>query len=285
MNIPTQALLLGTAQDAGVPQAGCPCDRCLRTHADPTQRRLAVALGLVDHSSRQCWLIDATPDFRKQLHQLQYSGDDDAPYPLAGILLTHAHIGHYTGLIHLSREAWSPRDLPLYASRRMGDFLRANAPWSQLIDQRNVELHTLAPGQPLALGAHLRVTPLLVPHRGEWSDTFAFLVQGPQRTLFYCPDIDSWSTWDRDLSALLNEVDVALLDGCFFSADELPGRNIEEIPHPLVTETVSRVAGCRSEVCFIHLNHTNPLHEEGPARDWLRTRGLSVGTRGQRWNL
>ena len=216
---------------------------------------------------------------------MQHSSDGHNPYPLAGILLTHAHIGHYTGLIHLSREAWDARDLPLYASQRMGDFLRANAPWSQLVEQRNVQLHTLTPDQPLVLGDRLRVTPLSVPHRGEWSDTVAFLIEGPQRTLFYCPDIDSWSAWARDVRALLNEVDVALLDGSFFSADELPHRNLDDIPHPLVIETVQRATGCRSEVHFIHLNHTNPLHDAGPARAWLRAQGMDVGVRGQRWAL
>ncbi len=132
-----EAILLGTAQDGGLPQAGCYCVRCAAARANPALRQWAACLGLVDYSTRQSWLIDATPDFREQLDALHRIAPD---CPLAGIILTHAHTGHYAGLIHLGREAWGTRDMPVYASPRMADFLRRNAPWSQLVALGNVEL-------------------------------------------------------------------------------------------------------------------------------------------------
>jgi pyrroloquinoline quinone biosynthesis protein B len=278
----TEAILLGTAQDGGLPQAGCTCDHCRAAQADPALRRLVVCLALVDHAARQSWIIDATPDFRKQVHALQ----ELAPNcPLAGIALTHAHVGHYAGLIHLGREVWDTGRLPLYASAPMAHFLERNAPWSQLVALGNVEIRLLAPEQAVALSPRLSLVPLPVPHRDEFADTLAFVVQGSTWRLLYCPDIDAWDRWARDLRSLVADVDVALLDGTFFSADELPGRDLDEIPHPLATDTARRLAGVDCDVRLIHLNHSNPLHQPGPERDWLAERGMGVGAFGDRWTL
>ena len=86
-----EAILLGTAQDGGVPQAGCGCERCRAAQADPARRCLVACLGLVDRAHGQSWLIDATPDFRAQIQALAEFAPD---CPLAGIALTHAHVGH-----------------------------------------------------------------------------------------------------------------------------------------------------------------------------------------------
>lgn len=277
-----EAILLGTAQDAGLPQAGCTCPHCRAAHSDPGRRRLAACLGVVDRAARQSWLIDATPDIREQLHGLQQLAPD---CPLAGIVLTHAHVGHYAGLIHLGREAWNTQGLPVYASASMAAFLRSNAPWSQLVALDNIRLRPLTADQEVPLSPNVRLIPIAVPHRHELSDTLAFVVQGCGQRLFYCPDMDAWDGWDRDLKRFVSGMDVALLDGTFFSADELPGRDLADIPHPLVTDTAVRLAGVACDVRLIHLNHSNPLHHAGPEREWLAGQGLGMGTFGDRWDL
>jgi pyrroloquinoline quinone biosynthesis protein B len=277
-----EAILLGTAQDGGVPQAGCACDHCRAARADPELGHYVASLGLVDRDAGQSWLIDATPDFREQLHALH----ERAPHcQLAGIALTHAHTGHYTGLIHLGREAADVQGLPLYVSARMAGFLRENGPWSQMVALGNVELRVLAPDREVQLSPRLWLAPWAVPHRDEYSDTLAFVVRGPRRRLLYCPDIDGWDRWDRDLRQAVSEMDVALLDGTFYSAGELPGRDVAQIPHPLATDTAGRLAGTGCEVHLIHLNHSNPLLRSGPERDWLAARGIGVGSFGMRWRL
>lgn len=277
-----EAILLGTAQDGGVPQAGCTCDHCRQARADPALRQWVACLGLVDRAAGKSWLIDATPDFREQLHTLEEHAPD---CPLAGIALTHAHVGHYAGLLHLGREAANTQGLPLYASARMTGFLRKHAPWSQLVALGNVDLRILAPDQEIQLSPGLWLTPLAIPHRDEYSDTMAFVVRGPQRRLFYCPDIDGWDHWSHDLNQVLGRMGVALLDGTFYSADELPRRDLAQIPHPLATDTAGRLAGTDCEVHLIHLNHSNPLLWPGPERDWLAGRGIGVGAVGMRWML
>jgi pyrroloquinoline quinone biosynthesis protein B len=277
-----EAILLGAAQDAGLPQAGCTCDRCRRALDNPALRQYVVCLGLIHRESGQAWMIDATPDFREQLALLRRAAPE---CKLAGILLTHAHMGHYTGLIQLGREAWNTQRMPIHATPRMAAFLMRNQPWQQLAKFGNIALRLSPPGQPIALASGLSATPLAVPHRDEWSDTMAFRIEGPERSLFYCPDIDDWDRWDYPLPRMLAEVDVALLDGAFFSPAEIPGRNIAEIPHPLATDTAQRAAGANCDVRLIHLNHTNPLWDDGPERAWVVERGVGVGATGERWSL
>lgn len=256
-----EAILLGTAQDGGVPQAGCDCPRCVAAQEDAARREFVVCLGIIDHGSRQYWMVDATPDFREQIHRLrQIARDEAGAYGFGGILLTHAHMGHYTGLLHLGKEAWNTQETTVYCSMAMYDFLIRHAPWSQLVAYVNIYPEPIQPGRPVRLSKSLSVTPLLVPHRNEWSDTLAFLVEGPSAKLFYCPDIDAWDQWDRDLRGFLLDVDVALLDATFYSPADLPDRDLSEIPHPFVTDTLPLVTGLDCQVGLIHLNHTNPLY-------------------------
>jgi pyrroloquinoline quinone biosynthesis protein B len=279
--VSVEAVLLGNAQDGGLPQAGCDCPNCRRAWADPALRRGVTCLGLLDPATGQSWLIDATPDLPTQLHTL----GQVAATRLAGILLTHAHTGHYAGLIHLGREAWATDHLPVYASAGMAAFLRANAPWSSLVDWGHIALQPLTAGHEVTLSPRLAVTPLAVSHRDELSDTLAFVVRGPARRLLYCPDTDAWDRWAEDVRSLVSTVDVALLDGTFFDAGELRGRDPAEVPHPLARETAQRLAGVDADVRLVHLNHSNPLHYPGPERAWLAARGLAVGLPGDRWRL
>jgi pyrroloquinoline quinone biosynthesis protein B len=274
-----EALLLGVAQDAGVPHIGCDCPTCASARHDPRRRQLPVSLALIDHRAESSWVIDATPAFPEQLAMLQ----EYAPRcRLAGVLLTHAHIGHYTGLMYLGREALNSRAVPVYASATLCAYLTTNGPWSQLVALGNISLRTITPAVSIALSERLGVTPLLVPHRAEFSDTMAYLVRGPARSLFYCPDIDRW---EESLLRLLETVDVALLDGTFFSASELPGRDLAEIPHPLVQATVALLAGAATQIRFIHLNHSNPLFHDDAERRWLEGHRMTIGAAGERFAL
>ncbi len=268
------------AQDGGLPQPGCHCRNCEAARADAALRQNVVSLGLTDEGAGCSWIIDATPDFPAQYDALT------AHAPLAGILLTHAHMGHYPGLLYLGPEAMNARGMPVYGTPRLAAFLQGNAPWSGLAADGHIELVEVSPGVEIALSPALRVTPITAPHRDEYSDTVAWLVRGPQRTLFYCPDIDHWNAFAPDLRAWLTQrADIALVDGSFFSPDELPGRDITQIPHPLVVSTAHHLADAAVETVFIHLNHTNPLWRPGPERAWLEAQGLHVGRQGQIWPL
>jgi pyrroloquinoline quinone biosynthesis protein B len=289
---PPRLIVLGTAQDGGLPHAACTCERCQRARKDPAFRRHIAGLALQLPKSDQIWLVDATPDLREQLDRVAalrnrpQGGVDRAP--VDGVLLTHAHIGHYLGLAFFGFEAVSTSKLPVWASPRMAEYLRTNGPWSQLVRIENIALREFRPGEPFALGDGVTVTALQVPHRDEYSDTMAFLFKGPRRTVLYVPDTDAWRTWKRPLPQVLLEekVSVALLDGTFYSPDELPGRDVTKIPHPLITATMDllgplvKSGGLKVE--FIHLNHSNPaLVPEGEVRKAMEARGFRVAEEGE----
>ncbi len=277
-----EAVLLGIAQDAGVPQIGCDCPACAAARADARLRQRAVSVGLIDTEARASWILDATPDFREQYDALRALAPD---CPLQGVLLTHIHIGHYLGLAQLGKEGLNARGMPVLCSPRAAGFLQSNGPWSQLVENGNVALAPWTAGAPIALSRALTVTPVPVPHRAEFSDTVAFSIAGPHQRLFYCPDIDRWEAWEQDIRAVVDAHNVALLDATFFSGAELPGRDMSKVPHPLVTDTVARLRGTAAEVALIHLNHSNPLLRDTPERAWLRAQGFGVGAQGQTWRL
>ncbi len=275
-----EAIVLGIAQDGGVPHLGCRQTLCVEARRDPAKRRRVASLGLVDGGSGKWFVIDATPDFESQVEMLGAMPD--------GILLTHAHIGHYLGLAQLGREVFNARGVPVYCTASMASFLRGNRPWSRLVESGNIAVREVEPGTEFALSNSLHAMALKVPHRDEDSDTVAYVVTGPSRKILWLPDIDKWEKWDRRLEDVIAAVDVAFLDGTFFSADEIPGRSIAEIPHPLVSETIARLsAGQRpaARVLFVHLNHTNRLLWDGRALTALRKRGFDVAAEGQRLPL
>ncbi len=220
--------VLGTAQDAGYPHPGCLRDCCRAVREFPERRRRAACLAVLDPDSGQRWLFEATPDFPSQLDDLDRLLPQRGPL-FSGIFLTHAHLGHYTGLLHLGRESLAARSVPTYVMPRMRTFLETNGPWSQLVDLQNIELRDLCAGQAIVFENGLQVKPLLVPHRGEFSETVGFRIQGPDTSVLFLPDIDRWEEWDQDLAEVLEDVDVAYVDATFFSENELPRRQRSEI--------------------------------------------------------
>ena len=283
------AVVLGTAQDGGYPQAGCKKDCCKGAWGDDAKRRDVASLGIVDPTTSQRWFIECRPSFPRQVRRL-----DEAHPKLAGkldgILLTHAHIGHYAGLIHLGREVMGSKGVPVHAMPRMEKFLRTQGPWSQLVGLKNIKLVPMRDGRAFALNKHLRVTPFLVPHRDEFSETVGFRIEGPNQKILWLPDIDKWEKWKTSLEKALKDVDVAYLDGTFFANGELPGRDMSKIPHPFIAETMRRLKGqpdaVRAKVRFIHLNHTNPAHNpKSTAAKQIRAKGMRVAEQGERVNL
>ncbi len=238
-------------------------------------------------------MVDCTPDFPAQVDLLEADPELPRRPPREfcdGILLTHAHIGHYTGLIHLGTEVMSAKELPVWATARMAEFLTRNGPWGALVSNRQIALRPLEPGKPVALAERLSATPFLVPHRDEYSDTLGFRIEGPRRRLVFLPDVDKWEKMTTPLPDLLRDVQVALLDGTFFSLEELPHRDISKVRHPLVTETLDllrpRVAAGTLEVAFIHLNHSNPaLDPSSPERRRVEEAGFRVAREGEDFGI
>ena len=275
--------VLGIAQDGGRPQAGCRRSCCV-----DRPRLTASCLGIVDPLTRQRWIIDATPDITLQLTLFDQLTDHAESYSvLDGVLLTHAHMGHYAGLVHLGREALATPRISVFARPSMADFLRSNSPWRELSEHGHVEVVPF--DETVELSASVSVMALAVPHRDELSDTVGFIISGPDRRVLWLPDIDGWGAWDRSLVDVVNSVDVAYVDGTFFDDGELE-RDMSKIPHPRVLDTVQRISTeaphLADRVRFIHLNHTNPvLLDSSPQRELVISAGMSVADEGETFEL
>jgi pyrroloquinoline quinone biosynthesis protein B len=279
-------VVLGISQDAGYPQAGCQKACCAPAWKDQRKRRHPVCVAVVDPGTEKRWLFDCTPAFPDQLRALDQIAPPQQGHGISGILLTHAHIGHYTGLIHLGREAMGVRGVPVHAMPRMTTILKQHAPWNLLVEQRHLDLQPLAGGQAFPLQEGIVVTPLTVPHRSELSETVGFRIQGPQRSVLYLPDIDKWERWDTKIEDVIQTVDVAYVDGTFYANGEIPGRDMSEIPHPFIEESIHRFAPLsardRNKIRFLHLNHTNPaLDPNSPAARRIRQAGHHVAEQGE----
>jgi len=283
-------VVLGIAQDGGTPQAGT------KEHpgwTDPAFRRFATSLALIDPVSNQRWIFDATPDFPEQLHQLDEIAPAEGKPGLAGIFLTHAHMGHYPGLMHLGHESMGASGVPVYAMPRMSEYLRDNGPWSQLVRYENITLKPLEDGVAVQLNERLSVMPFLVPHRQEYSEVVGFRIEGPNRSALFIPDIDSWEEWDEmgaRIEEMIAEVDIAHLDGTFFANGEIEGRDMSGFPHPFITHSMNRFDGLapeeKAKVRFIHLNHTNPaLWPDSQAYKAVIEKGFRLAEEGEKVNL
>ena len=210
-------IVLGIAQDGGAPHAGCIKECCEEKWDNPTQHARVSSIAIVDPATKESWIIDATPDFALQLTAIDNQ--------LNGIFLTHAHIGHYTGLIHLGREVMGAKEVPVYAMPRMKQFLETNGPWNQLVNLGNISIQEINDNGGVQLNERLSIVPFLVPHRDEYSETVGYKVQGPNKSLIFIPDIDKWDKWESNIKELVEDNDYSLLDGTFYDINELPGRD------------------------------------------------------------
>ncbi len=277
-------IVLGIAQDGGAPHAACTKDCCIDKWDNPKLHNQVSSLGIVDPSTNEVWMIDATPDFSLQLNTLTM----DQKRTFKGVFLTHAHIGHYTGLIHLGREVMGAKQIPVYAMPKMKRFLTTNGPWSQLVDLNNIDIKNLQNNTKIQLNNNLSITPFIVPHRDEFSETVGYKISGPNKSLIFIPDIDKWEKWSQNIEDVVENNDFSLLDGTFYDINELPGRDMSEIPHPFIVESMEILDNVtnKASVYFIHLNHTNPaLDRQSNAIKMIKNSGFNVAKRDQRFHL
>ncbi|WP_099363974.1 MBL fold metallo-hydrolase [Fredinandcohnia onubensis] len=272
--------VVGTAQDGGLPQANCFCENCKRAMEDPKYKRTAASLAIILPEENKWHLIEATPDLREQMARLQMRYGMESKL-MSSIFLTHAHIGHYPGLMFLGKEAINSRKLPVMAGSKMKKLLEKDAPWSQLTALENIVVQEIKDRHQVNVSSEVTVTPVTVPHRNEFSETFAFWIKGPNKKVLFIPDIDRWEEWEIDIREAVKEADICFLDGTFHSPQDLAniGRDYRQVPHPLMTETMELLQDLvgETEIYFTHLNHSNPvLYKGGALRKEIEAKGFYI---------
>ena len=287
-NVNQYITVLGTAQDGGFPHIGCQKQCCNDFYKGVSPKQKVVSLGLIDKEAQQKFLFEATPDISTQLADLEKNHLRTNTI-IDGVFITHAHMGHYAGLLYFGKEALGKKDIRIYAMPKMKDFLVNNGPWSQLVSTKNIAFSDLKKDKVVQLNNSLKVTPFLVPHRDEFSETVGYKIEGENKSALFIPDINKWSLWEKNIVEEVKKVDYAFLDATFFKEGEI-NRPMSEVPHPFIEETVDLFKNesltIKNKVIFIHFNHTNPaLQNSSKERKELTLLGYKFATEGERFEL
>ncbi len=269
-------IILGSGQDAGTPHTGCFCKVCTKARKNVKFQRLGPSVAVYDNKNGYCYLIDCSPDFKLQLDILIKTVKNikrKGRTPLSGILLTHAHLGHIDGLWQLGWEALAEHEMPVYCTPKMTKMLKTNYPFSLLVKRKNISIQTIKPGTKFKLH-QVKVTPFEVPHRNEIGDTVGFIIEANKR-IVYLPDLDRWT--ENALNEIRNS-DIALIDGSFYFDRELP--QFSKVPHPPIQETIGLLNDIETEIYFTHINHTNPVNNNGKERKFVEGKGFKIAYDG-----
>ena len=280
--------VLGTIQDGGIPHMGCSKECCSNYFLSKKSRIGVSSLGVSNLKHNTNYIIDATPNINFQLIDL--IGNADPSKKLNGIFLTHAHMGHYAGLLNFGRESLNSKNIPLYLMPKFYNFILNNGPWNQLVELNNIKLNKIYNREKVILHNNLSFTPIQVPHRDEYSETVGYVIEGIYKKALYIPDIDKWAKWDVSIVEMIKSVDYAFLDGTFFDEKEINNRDISEIPHPFIIESLKLFEELeeseKSKVYFIHLNHTNPvLNSESSEYKKVISAGFNIAKTGMEFFL
>ena len=250
-------MILGIAQDGGVPHPGCNCNTC-KFYWDNEIVLSPSSLAIIDE--KQFHLIDVTRNLDRQLRKVGERNVTD-------IWLTHGHIGHIDGIGLFGKEVMNEKNVRLHASKSMIELILNTPKWKKLVEDNILIPIQFNSNESIQISEHLVITPIRVPHRDELTDTHAFMINGPEKSLLYLPDHDSWEEtlhmvqqnsvieWFDSLG-----IEIVFLDGTFWPKNELSRQT--DVPHPPVVDSLERLGnlnGKELEVFFIHLNHTNPL--------------------------
>ena len=274
--------VLGVVQDGGLPHLGSNKLCCENIE----QKRYVTSIMLINNENKESYLFDASPDINEQLNFM----GDGIKKNLKGVFLTHAHIGHYTGLMYFGREALNSKSINVYAMPRMKKFLEQNGPLSQLISLQNISITEINNNSKLSIDPNVIIQPIEVPHRAEFSETVGYKIYGPNKKVLFIPDIDKWYLWEKSIIDEIKQVDYALIDATFYDSKEINYRDVSEIPHPFVVESMELFDAVKLEeknkIFFIHLNHTNPLLDKSSDQyKFVKDKGYNIAEEGMKLEL
>ncbi|MFB6265829.1 MAG: MBL fold metallo-hydrolase, partial [Candidatus Nanohaloarchaea archaeon] len=156
-----------------------------------------------------------------------------------------------------------------------------NPPYRLLVDRDNIDIKTFEQGGTVGVMG-INVTPVDVPNKGYvTTDTNAFIIDSGDRELFYMSDVDEWND---ELVERVRHADVAVIDGCFWSREEI--ERYENVPHPPIQESLEVLEGVETEIYFTHMNHTNPvLDPESGERERVEEEGFRIAEEGMEIEL
>ncbi len=269
--------VLGSAAGGGVPQWNCTCANCTAARAGRLPRRTqsGVAIGVGDRTL----LLNCSPDIGMQIeatptlqpHALRGT-------PISGMLFTDANVDHLGGLATLRQSG--DHTFTLRSSAVVREIAAAQPAFAPFARTPHRWL-AVAPGAACGrtdendpVGAELRVRAVAVPGLTPGYDgrrsvpgavtAYAIADVASGAKMLFAP---VFADLDDGLRSEIERVDVAFLDGSFFSDDELAAlglmrkraRELGHLPAGGPGGTLERLAGVRTRIIFTHLNNSNPM--------------------------
>jgi pyrroloquinoline quinone biosynthesis protein B len=299
-------MLLGTAAGGGFPQWNCWCPTCRVARDDPSRARPRTQSSIAFSADGVRWFLgNASPDVREQLAQLPRVEVTGVRHvPVEGIVLTDAELDHTLG-ITLLREG---RSLQIIATpaviRTIAEDSRV-LPVTQafaVVQTVEIALGEATPlsyrdGTPSGLTIEMKAVrgdPPRFARRDEVGHTVAAFITdaGSGKTCAFVPGCGGLGP---KLLSRLNEAELLLFDGTFWTDDELSRLGISDRPasamgHVAISGAEGSLAvlsqlDCRQKV-YTHINNTNPMLIEGsPERAAVEAAGVIVGMDGMRFEI
>lgn len=281
--------LLGTAAGGGVPQWNCACDQCLQTRKHGVWR--AQECCAVSGDGRSWYLLNASPDLGYQLPATAEltPGPGVRDTPLRGVLLTDGELDHTLGLFSLRQT----KTLTVYATAAVHQGLAGSMPLRSMVSW---DWPVVSKGAPFLLDGGLRVNAITLGRKRpgytgaahvdgsdvSWVVCYRIADTTTGGALVYAPCLAQWSAaFDQALIG----ADCLLLDGTFFTADEMAhvtGAPAASMGHLPIADTLPQLARHRGLRCvYTHLNNTNPvLSADSAAYEQVVAAGAQIAVDG-----
>ncbi|MEP7087413.1 MAG: pyrroloquinoline quinone biosynthesis protein PqqB [Gemmatimonadota bacterium] len=299
-------ILLGTAAGGGFPQWNCWCPTCRVAREDPSRAHPRSQSSIAFSADGVRWFLgNASPDVREQVATLPHAAVTGVRHvPIEGIVLTDAELDHTLG-ITLLREG---RRLQVIATpavvHTISDDSRVLAVTQAFATVQIVEVDL---GDPVPLDYRdgsssgltiemkaVRGDPPRFAQRDEVGHTVAAFIRDTS-TGKECAFVPGCGGLGPELLARLDQAELLLFDGTFWTDDELARLDISDRPalsmgHVPIAGVEGSLAvlsqlACRLKV-YTHINNTNPMLVEGSSeRAAVEASGLIVGMDGMRFEI
>jgi pyrroloquinoline quinone biosynthesis protein B len=301
--------ILGSAAGGGVPQWNCGCPVCVaaRSGSRPVTRRLSSTIAVGDGNG-EWFLGNAGPELDVALRECPplWPEPGDSTAPIHGVFLTDAELDHTLGLLSL-RQA---RELHVYGTAAVRMLLSQCGLLPTLESYTAVRWHEVRPSERFALHyRHGAVSPLWcepfdatssrLPRYARGSVPSAGVVVGyrigDERTDRCAVFLPSVAALDERLLAQLRGTHIVLLDGTFWTDDEMhrrqrgtaTARSMGHLPVDGADgslQLLRQLTG--TQIVYTHLNNTNPiLFDDAPERARLADARATLAYDGAEYEL
>ncbi|MCC3359236.1 pyrroloquinoline quinone biosynthesis protein PqqB [Bacillus sp. REN16] len=292
--------VLGVAAGGGFPQWNCACPNCRDVRGGDTALKPMLQSSLAISPNEKDWyLVNAGPDVSRQIETFSalHAGPGIRETPLAGVILTDAELDHSIGLLSLREGS----HLTIYGTETVRKCLDTSFPVIPMLKNYcSWEWQTLAPDVKERIGDSILIETVPVSRKpplyaksdneeseGVWEVGLLFQNERSGKCVAYFPTLD---TVTSEIESALHKADILLVDGTFWSEDELVSlgatkRNARDMGHLPISGPsgiIEKLASFSAErKILIHINNSNPILKKGSKEsELLKHHGIEIAYEG-----